>query len=86
MKRQTEKTVYVVIPFLQRGKKVVADQPRIARDEQHAKVMASRLAETRPAVVAFSRSGDPDLGEFDDPVILAQYGELPEDARETLVA
>ena len=29
--------------------------------------------------VAFSRSGDPHLGEFDDAVILKTFGEVPED-------
>jgi hypothetical protein len=77
--RQVEKTIYVVLPFLQRGRKIVADQPREARSADHAKAMAERLAVTRPAVVAFSRTGDPDLGEFDDAVILARFGELPEE-------
>jgi hypothetical protein len=29
--------------------------------------------------VAFSRSGDPNLGEFEDAVILKAFGEVPED-------
>jgi len=29
--------------------------------------------------VAFSRSGDPNLGEFDDAVILKTFGEVPDD-------
>ena len=29
--------------------------------------------------VAFSRSGDPNVGEFDDAVILKTFGEVPED-------
>lgn len=29
--------------------------------------------------VAFSRSGDPALGEFEDAVILKTFGEVPED-------
>jgi hypothetical protein len=28
--------------------------------------------------VAFSRTGDPDFGDFDDAVVLARYGETPE--------
>jgi hypothetical protein len=31
--------------------------------------------------VAFSRSGDPNLGEFDDAVILKTFGDVPEDFR-----
>lgn len=29
--------------------------------------------------VAFSRNGDPNLGEFDDAVILQAFGDVPED-------
>jgi hypothetical protein len=29
--------------------------------------------------VAFSRSGDPNSGEFDDAVILKTFGQVPED-------
>jgi hypothetical protein len=29
--------------------------------------------------VAFSRSGDPSTGEFDDAVVLARVGEVPAD-------
>jgi hypothetical protein len=28
---------------------------------------------------AFSRSGDPNIGEFDDAVILKTFGQVPED-------
>jgi hypothetical protein len=31
--------------------------------------------------VAFSRSGDPNLGEFEDAVILQTFGDVPEDFR-----
>jgi hypothetical protein len=31
--------------------------------------------------VAFSRSGDPNLGEFEDAVILKTFGDVPEDFR-----
>jgi hypothetical protein len=29
--------------------------------------------------VAFARSGSPELGEFDDAVILKSFGDVPED-------
>lgn len=34
------------------------------------------------SAVAFSRTSDPDLGEFEPAVILAKYGELPGDLPE----
>jgi hypothetical protein len=33
--------------------------------------------------VAFSRSGDPNLGEFEDAVILKTFGEVPDDFGES---
>ena len=36
--------------------------------------------------VAFSRSGDPNLGEFKDAVILKTFGQVPEDFAETQTA
>jgi hypothetical protein len=36
--------------------------------------------------VAFSRSGDSNLGEFEDAVILKTYGQVPEDFKETRIA
>jgi hypothetical protein len=34
---------------------------------------------TNAGAVAFSRQGNPDVGEFDDAVILKIFGEVPED-------
>lgn len=36
--------------------------------------------------VAFSRSGDPNLGEFEDAVILKTFGQVPDDFAEPLTA
>jgi hypothetical protein len=55
-----------------------ADEPRIARDKEHCVRLAAQVASSRHAVIAFSRTGDPDTGDFDDPVILARHGDLPE--------
>lgn len=55
-----------------------ADEPRIARDKDHCLRLAEQVAASRHAVIAFSRKSDPDTGDFDDPVILARHGEVPE--------
>jgi hypothetical protein len=36
--------------------------------------------------VAFSRSGDLNLGDFEDAVILKTFGQVPEDFKETRIA
>ena len=38
-----------------------------------------RHARDALAMRAFSRSGDPNLGEFDDAVALKSFGEVPKD-------
>lgn len=35
--------------------------------------------EANAGAVAFSRGGSPDLGEFDDAVILKIFGDVPDD-------
>jgi hypothetical protein len=69
--------MYGVQAFRKRGERLVPDAPRIASSEAAAVGMAKDLAHTRAGVIAWSRSGDRYLGEFDDPVILAEHGEVP---------
>ena len=38
---------------------------------------ARQIASRKVGAIAFSRSGDPDLGEYSDAVILARFGETP---------
>lgn len=58
-----------------------------AQDEGHAARMASRLAEGEGiGAIAFSRTGDPAIGEYDDAVIIGVYGAIPADALETMAA
>jgi hypothetical protein len=75
---------YFVVQAYQRGKKgmLIADQPKNARDLSHCEMMAERLSRTSASVVAFSRTGDPESGEWDDAVILARFGEVPSELYE----
>lgn len=72
-------THYVVQGF-RKGKRgrIEAEEPKIARDENNCKVMAERLSDSRHAVIAFSRTCDPNTGDFDEPVIFAKFGDVPE--------
>ena len=38
---------------------------------------ARRMTLTAPGVVAFSRTGDPSIGEFEDAVVIERFGEVP---------
>ncbi|MHA6690565.1 hypothetical protein [Devosia sp. A449] len=71
---------HFVVQAYRKGKrgKIEAEEPKVARDENNALAMAERLALSRHAVIAFSRTGDTETGDFDDPVILAKHGAVPE--------
>ena len=78
-------TYYVAMPFLQDdGGEVVAG----AAEECQSATTALRRAEilSRAAghvgAVAFSRSGDPMMGEFSDAKLLRAYGDVPNDLGE----
>ncbi|ODT80609.1 MAG: hypothetical protein ABS76_15640 [Pelagibacterium sp. SCN 64-44] len=71
---------HFVVQAYRKGKrgKIEAEEPKVARDENNALAMAERLALSRHAVIAFSRTGDKETGDFDDPVILAMHGAVPD--------
>ena len=73
-------THFVVQAYRKVGKKLVAEEPRVVKNAQECLRVAEGLSGRRSAVIAFSRTGDMDTGDFDDPVILARYGEA-EDGR-----
>ena len=71
-------THYVVQSYRKMGKRLVADEPRVASSEAECLRWAQSTAARRHAVIAFSRTGNADTGDFDDPVVLATHGEAPE--------
>lgn len=75
-------TYFVVLGFqMGKGGVLVADEPKeIHGGEQRCVSAARRLAESRAGVIAFSRTGDPKLGDWDDAVVLFQSGVVPEEA------
>lgn len=76
---------HFVVQSFERGKKgmLIPDRPKRARDEGHCKMMAERLADQKASVVGFSRSGDPDAGDWDDAVVIVQFGDVPSELMET---
>lgn len=71
---------YYVVQSFERGKRgaIIADPPVEARDSNHAEKMAARLSEQKAGVIAFSRTGDPTTGDFEDAQIIAWYGIVPD--------
>ena len=74
-------TYHVVLAFTcSEDGDVVATEPKEARSMDQAIRMAKSLAVTAPhcGAIAFSRTGDPALGDFEDAVILQTIGEVGE--------
>ncbi len=77
----TSVTYYVALAFtLSEEGEIVACEPKEARSADQAIRMAKALAATEPncGAIAFSRSGDPALGEFEDATVLNRFGEVDE--------
>jgi hypothetical protein len=68
---------YFVVQSFERGRKgsLVADQPIETQGYEQAARMAERLSQRKAGVVAFARRGDPSTGDFEEPVVIASYGE-----------
>ena len=79
-------TYFVVMGFqLGKGGVLVADQPQeIHGGESRCVSAAKRLSSERAGVIAFARSGDPQMGDWQDAVILWQSGVVPEDLFEAV--
>jgi hypothetical protein len=78
-------TYYVALPFLQddSGEMVAgnAEECQSAATALRRAEMMSRMAGSIGAV-AFSRSGDPMIGEFGDAHLLRKFGNVPDDLGE----
>lgn len=58
---------------------LVAFEPMESRTPAAAVARARSLAASKAGAIAFSRTGDPDLGEFADAVVLFRQGEVLDD-------
>jgi len=73
-------TYYVALAFKRSedGGDIVACDPKEARSSEQAIRLAGSLAakDGHCGAIAFSRTGDPALGDFEDAVILKAIGEV----------
>ncbi len=73
-------TYFVVIPFVKNDDgDLLGQDPIECRSAHQALSKALQLAKDHAGAIAFSRSGDPNIGEFDDAVELGRFGEVPAD-------
>jgi hypothetical protein len=76
----TRETVYIVQAYnTGKGNRLKTDIPIPCKSAEVARRTAERLAQTKIGVVAFSSSGDQDLGDYDEePIVIFKAGRLPE--------
>ncbi|HVC62593.1 MAG TPA: hypothetical protein VND19_19785 [Acetobacteraceae bacterium] len=72
-------TIYLVQAFRSgRGTRLDADPPIRCKSLESARRSAENLAPAKAGVVAFSTSGDAELGDYDEePTIIFKAGRLP---------
>jgi hypothetical protein len=75
----TRETIYFVQAFnAGRGEHLKADAPIACKTQTSALRTAERLAPNKLGVVAFSSTGDPEMGDYDDePTIIFRQGQIP---------
>jgi hypothetical protein len=74
-------TIYFIRAFdAGPGGSLKADAPIACRTETGALRTAQRLALSKVGVVAFSSTGDPEMGDYDDePIVIFRQGQFPSD-------
>lgn len=73
-------TYYVVLPFVKTDEGELVAEDGIEASSSYAAIFRARaLLKTKAGAIAFSRTGDPSIGEFSDPVILGRFGETMTD-------
>ena len=82
-----EITYFVVVPFQETENGLVADQGIQCPSERSA-IAQARGAVSKGAVgaIAFRRSGDPNIGEYGEAVLICQEGDLPDSVMDMLAA
>ena len=70
-------TYYVVVPFDRNAEgELTAGEAKETPSAASAERQARLAALAHAGAVAFSRTGDPSIGEFENAVVLAQFGEV----------
>jgi hypothetical protein len=73
-------TYYVALPFIRTDEGTLVPGEGVeAQNEHQAKSKARAMAATAAGAIAFSRKGDPDLGNYEPAEIIARYGETPDE-------
>jgi hypothetical protein len=72
-------TIHVVQAFTQQEEGIVAGEPKSCPSAGAARSLAARLAQTHVGVIAWSRTGEPELGDWQPAVELVRTGKIPDE-------
>lgn len=73
-------TYFVALPFgYDPEGSLCAGEAVETKTAEAARRRAASLAVVHAGAIAFARTGDLELGDYDDAEVLARYGEVPED-------
>ena len=77
-------TYYVALPFVRTEEGVAPGEAQEMPNEGAAirRTESMSRSPTNAGALAFKRSGDPNLGNFNDATILKSFGEVPENLDE----
>jgi hypothetical protein len=77
-------TYYVALPFVRTEDGMVAGQAQEMPNESAAIRRAEAMSRdsSNAGALAFKRSGDPNVGNFSDAVVLKAFGDVPENLDE----
>jgi hypothetical protein len=74
-------TYYVALPFVASNDGIVAGEPTECFNPVAVVMRAEALSrkEGHVGAVAFSRTGDPAIGDFSDARVIRKFGDVPDD-------
>lgn len=73
-------TYFVVQPYQETNRGALVALPAIAaKDADQALRLLAQQKRVTAGVIAFSRRGDPEAGDYEDAVVLSRWGRVPDD-------
>jgi len=77
-------TYYVALPFVRTEDGMAAGQAQAMQNQSPAIRRAEAMSRdySNAGALAFKRSGDPNVGNFSDAVVLKAFGDVPENLDE----
>lgn len=70
-------TLHFVQTFKKKGRALVGSPLEKCKTSDQARMRGLRASDHAAGVVVFSVTGEAEFNEFDPPVVIARYGEVP---------